>query len=73
MEAIKQKALKYEYPMLRVYQYCYKLFSIVPSEIYIGKEIEEEWTTTDLEVIIKDQLYLQSELLEWNASKNIKH
>ena len=58
-------------------QYCYELFGIIPSkiflEIYTGKEIEEEWTTTDLEVIIKDQLYLQSELLEWNASKNIKH
>ena len=71
------EAMKYEYPLLRVYQYHFKLFSIIPSEIfseiYIGKEIEEEWTTTDLEVIIKDQLYLQSELLEWNASKNIKH
>ena len=46
MEAIKHKAMEYEYSMLKVYQYSYKLFSVIPSkiflEIYTGKEIEEE-------------------------------
>ena len=73
MEAIKHKAMEYDYSMLKVYQYCYKLFSVIPSEIFLelynGKEIEEECTTTDLEVIIKDQLYLQSEVIRMKCKQ----